>query len=74
MDMFSSFAPEQLIRGISCVKTTGRELTRREIAVLKRKLRAAEENPAVIRLARGDGRPKILDQMSRMTGLFLAGG
>ena len=63
MDMFSSFAPEQLIRGISCVKTTGRELTRREIAVLKRKLRAAEENPAVIRLARGDGRPKILDQI-----------
>ena len=63
MDMFSPFNPKQLIRGIPCAKTTGRDLTRQELAVLKEKLYVAEENSNLIRLARGDGRAEILNQI-----------
>lgn len=63
MDMFSPFDPKQLIQGIECAKTTGRDLTKEEIAALKEKLYTAEENSDMIRLARGDGRTEILSQI-----------
>lgn len=63
MNMFAPFEPEQLIQGIECARTTGRALTKKEIVDLKGKLYAAEKNPSIVRLARGDGRLKILDQI-----------
>lgn len=63
MNMFAPFEPQTLIRGIQCAKTTDRELTRRELSLLQAKLLQAEENHGILRLARGDGRKDILDEI-----------
>ena len=63
MNMFAPFEPERLIQEVKCVKTTGRNLTEKETKVLKEKLYIAENNHDIIRLARGDGRLQILDQI-----------
>lgn len=63
MNMFSPFEPEQLIRGIEIAKTNERELDRGELNILKKKLLQAEQNPDIIRLARGEGRYRIIDEI-----------
>ncbi len=63
MYLYAPFEPRNLIQSIECVKTTGRTLTSQEISLLKEKLYIAEENQSLIRLARGDGRASILDQI-----------
>lgn len=63
MNMFIQFEPKTLIRGIRCAKTTNRELTAREISLLQEKLLQAENNPDILRLARGDGRKIVLDEI-----------
>ena len=63
MNEFASFEPEQLVREITYAKTRDRDLTAKEIAMLKDKLRIAEEDPNIIRIARGEGRTEILNQI-----------
>lgn len=63
MYLYAPFEPRNLIQSIECARTTGRSLTAQEISVLKEKLYTAEENQLLIRLARGDGRANILNQI-----------
>ncbi|MBR5614200.1 MAG: hypothetical protein IKW64_02720 [Clostridia bacterium] len=63
MDMFLTFVPERIIEGIKEAKVGERNLNANELSRLKNKLFEAEQNKNIIRLARGEGRTGILDQI-----------
>ena len=63
MQMFAQFEPECMIKGIEVAKANGRELNANELILLKTKLLDAEQNSNIIRLARGEGRSGILDDI-----------
>lgn len=52
-----------MIDKIPQARTSGRELNPQELSFLKEKLFAAEDNPNILRVARGEGRKKILDEI-----------
>ncbi len=60
MDMFSSFNPDNMIAGIPEVRVNGNTLNKREVALVKQTLLESEQNPNIIRAARGDGRIRII--------------
>ncbi len=63
MDMFLTFKPEQMIQGIATAKVGEHNLDVYELNELKNKLFQAEHNTNIIRLARGEGRVGILNEI-----------
>ncbi|MBR5157450.1 MAG: hypothetical protein IKW59_06760 [Clostridia bacterium] len=63
MNMFLNFEPERMIQGIEIAKAGERTLDADELTMLKNKLLTAERNPNIIRLARGEGRIGILNEI-----------
>ncbi|MBR2472097.1 MAG: hypothetical protein IKB55_05385 [Clostridia bacterium] len=63
MNMFLTFEPEQMIRGIVTAKVGEHNLDTYELNELKNKLFQAEHNTNIIRLARGEGRIGILNEI-----------
>ncbi len=57
------FAPLKIVDAIETAKVSGRELTDYERALLKEKLKESEINRDIIRLARGEGRLNILEEI-----------
>ena len=63
MDIFKAFYPQALIRSISQMCIREKALSKSEMAFVKKKLLQAEERNDIIRLARGEGRATILQEI-----------
>ncbi len=74
MNMFLQFEPQHMIEGIEIAQTTEHRLNADELSYLKSKLIEAETNQHIIRLARGDGRTQVIDDIIANDGVIFDWG
>lgn len=74
MNMFLQFEPQRMIEDIEAAQTADYQLNSVELSNFKNILLEAETNRQIIRLARGDGRIRIIDNIILKRGIVFDWG